>query len=47
MVLIPGGEFEMGSSERDIEKAMRVFDIGRRGLFAPEMPRHRVKVDSF
>jgi formylglycine-generating enzyme required for sulfatase activity len=47
MVLVPGGEFEMGSSERDLETAMEVFDIGRRGLLVPEMPRHRVKIDSF
>lgn len=47
MVLIPGGEYRMGSTPREIHEAMQRYQIDRREFFSPEVPSHVVKVDSF
>src|SRR5262245_27858182 len=47
MVCLPGGQFQMGTDEADLERLARVFGVRRRELFAPEVPRHGVRVDPF
>lgn len=47
MVRVPGGQFEMGTAEADLERLQRVYGVRRRELFAPEVPRHTVRVDPF
>ncbi|MDA2928227.1 formylglycine-generating enzyme family protein, partial [Acidobacteria bacterium AH-259-G07] len=46
MVRIPGGEFQMGSSDEEIDAAMEAYGIRRRGMFLSESPKHRVHVDT-
>src|SRR5436190_1752077 len=47
MVHLPGGQFEMGTDEADLERLQRTYGVRRRELFAPEVPRHTVRVDPF
>lgn len=46
MVLIPAGEFEMGTAESEVPSLVKLYK-GRSSRFEDEMPRHRVYVDSF
>jgi formylglycine-generating enzyme required for sulfatase activity len=45
MALIPGGSFDMGRSAAEIDKAMSIYGIRHRDVFAPESPRHQVRID--
>lgn len=56
MVLIPEGEFLMGSSEKDIDEAMKLCEESRgvapniqcdRADYKDEMPQHKVRLDAF
>jgi formylglycine-generating enzyme required for sulfatase activity len=56
MVLIPEGEFLMGSSEKDIDEAMKLCEESRRVApnvqcdrvdYKDEMPQHKVRLDAF
>ena len=47
MVLIPGAAFQMGTDASEIPHLQQVFGIKRADLFAAEVPRHTVTVDSF
>ena len=49
MVLIPAGEFEMGTAESEIDGLVRDFaDRGaQRSWFEDEVPRHTVYLDAF
>jgi formylglycine-generating enzyme required for sulfatase activity len=44
---IPSGEFEMGTSDSEIADVMRRFGISHGGFLKPEVPKHKVRVDSF
>ncbi len=47
MVRLPGGQFEMGTAEADLERLQHVYGVRRRELFASEVPRHRVRLAPF
>ena len=53
MVLVPGGEFLMGSRPDDVERAVRECvtdgspDTQCRSLYAAEQPQRRVRLDAF
>ena len=54
MVLVPGGQFWMGSSANDVDRAiedcktqLKKDEPTCRGWFAPEQPRHQVTLDAF
>ncbi len=49
MVLIPAGEFQMGMSEDEVAAWLRDNPDSniKRTAFAPQMPKHKVNVDSF
>jgi sulfatase modifying factor 1 len=47
MVLIKGATFEMGTDKADIPNLQKVFNLDHPEIFAEEMPRHQVKLDSF
>ena len=47
MVLIPAGEFLMGSSEEDVEWFLQEFTYRRPSRFADEQPQHTVYLDAF
>jgi serine/threonine-protein kinase len=47
MILIPAGEFLMGTSDEQIEELLRQFPSWKRKWFANEQPQHRVTVDDF
>lgn len=47
IVLIPAATFEMGQSKDDVPKLQKIFDIDRADVFYEQLPKHRVKLDSF
>jgi formylglycine-generating enzyme required for sulfatase activity len=51
MVYVPGGEFQMGSDEEDVENALQMCDAYghhcEREWFEDEQPAHTVRLDSF
>ncbi|MBI3971202.1 MAG: formylglycine-generating enzyme family protein [Chloroflexi bacterium] len=47
MVRLAGGRFEMGTAEADLARLPQMYGVRRRELFAPEVPRHPVRVDPF
>jgi iron(II)-dependent oxidoreductase len=47
MILIPAGEFLMGTSEYQIIELLRQFPDWKREWFADEQPQHRVYLDDF
>jgi sulfatase modifying factor 1 len=47
MVLIPAGEFLMGSSEEDVKQFLIDFIYRRPSRFADEQPQHTVYLDAF
>jgi len=47
MILIPEGEFIMGTSDEQIEELLRQFPGWNREQFADEQPQHRVYLDDF
>ncbi|RMF89553.1 MAG: formylglycine-generating enzyme family protein, partial [Nitrospinota bacterium] len=47
MVLVPAGEFIMGSTSEDIDQLLQQFPSTNRELFTHEMPQHRVYLDAF
>src|SRR5579883_1670694 len=47
MALIPGATFQMGTDATEIPRLQQIFGIKREDLFAAEVPRHSVTVDSF
>ncbi|MBM3235344.1 formylglycine-generating enzyme family protein [Candidatus Poribacteria bacterium] len=47
MILIPAGEFIMGTSDEQIKELLRQFSSWKREWFADEQPQHRVYLDDF
>lgn len=47
MVLVPAGDFLMGSSEEDIETLLKATPTEKREMFANEMPQHKVYLDAY
>jgi len=47
MVLIPAGEFVMGTSEEQIEKYLKEHRDWKREWLEPEKPDHKVRLDAF
>jgi formylglycine-generating enzyme required for sulfatase activity len=47
MILIPAGEFIMGTSDEQIKELLRQFSYWKREQFANEQPQHRVYLDEF
>jgi iron(II)-dependent oxidoreductase len=47
MVLVPAGEFIMGSSEKDIQDILRTCDTCKRDWYIDETPRRRVYLDTY
>jgi formylglycine-generating enzyme required for sulfatase activity len=47
MILIPEGEFLMGTSDEQIKELLRQFSDWKREWFADEQPQHRVYLDEF
>jgi formylglycine-generating enzyme required for sulfatase activity len=47
MILIPAGEFLMGTSDEQIKELLRQFPSWKREWFANERPQHRVYLDDF
>lgn len=47
MILISGATFQMGTDTSEIARLQQVFDIERADLFAAEVPRHLVTINSF
>jgi len=47
MVLVPAGEFSMGSDADEIDRLLKDWPNVKREFFAREIPRHRVSLDAF
>lgn len=47
MVLLPGSTFEMGTDSSEVPGLLARFQTRREAFFAPELPRHEERVDSF
>jgi len=47
MVLIPAGEFVMGTPASEIERLKALYNVKRDELFASEVPAHRVRLSAF
>jgi serine/threonine-protein kinase len=47
MVLVPAGEFVMGSAAEEIDQLLRNFPDLKREWFEREIPKHRVYLDAF
>ena len=47
MVLIPAGEFVMGTPSSEIERLKTLYHVKRDELFASEVPAHRVRLSAF
>ena len=47
MVLVPAGEFIMGSNADEIDRLLRDWPDANREFFKDEMPRHQVYLDAF
>ena len=46
MVLIPAGEFVMGTPASEIERLKALYNVKRDELFASEVPAHRVRLSA-
>ena len=47
MILMPGGQFEMGTPLAVIERLQHTYQIRHRDLLIPEVPQHAVYLDPF
>ena len=47
MVYVPAGQFEMGYSDAQVEKILRMNSDGQREWFEAEQPAHAVALDAF
>jgi sulfatase modifying factor 1 len=47
MARIPRATFEMGLDEKDAPRLMALYKVSRAGIFAEEMPKHKVTIGSY
>lgn len=47
MVLVPAGEFLMGTTEKELAAWLQAHPDDQRGWFANEMPQHKVNLDAY